>query len=57
MTDGTLTGYGKTWPLYCERVNGIDVFSLSPEDKAEHNRLQDEAAMRDLGQLRQPFNH
>lgn len=44
----TLSGYGKTWPLHCEHVNGIDVLSLSPEDEAEHNRLQDEAAARDL---------
>lgn len=44
----TLSGYGKTWPLHREHVNGIGVLSLSPEDEVEHNRLQDEAAMRDL---------
>lgn len=48
----TLSGYGKTWPLHREHVNGIDVLRLSPEDEAEHNRLQDKAAFDQMREMK-----
>lgn len=51
--NGSLTAHGRKWPLYERREGALMVLFMSPEDRAEKERL-DKSSLGEFGASRRP---